>query len=556
MDNKIPELQKYHKLKMAKQRWYELYQLIGEYVHLNKQDFQTTNQKGDFLTEHIFDSTGPKSMRQAANGLLSMVWKNAKQSMVIQKHDDIEDTPAVKKYFEDMHLTVAEAMDDVKAGLAIALEEYMFDQMSFGTSGIGVFDGTDSELLFKSAGIEDIFIDEGPNGFVNCVYLVREYDIEGAVAEFGLENLSESYRKCYEGGQTDKKIMVLHAVEPRTKRDKTKLDNMNMPIKSKHIEIDTKHVIKESGYNEMPYYISRFYKKNNEKYGRSPAMDALPDILEINNLKEARSVGIEKKLDPPLGMFHDSVAGNGRLDTSPRSINIIKSDGRQVGSNPVFPLFSVGDIREADKGIEELTLSIKEHFMLDRFLDTQNTTQMTLGEFTERQQRTAEAMQSVFTRVIREVLDPIIERSVSLLWRQKKLGMWNITEGGALVSDVIPEEIVAFIGTGRDFYKVQYMTPAARIMMSEESQGILRTWEFAGQLAQAKPEVLDLLNADKSLKRISEIAGATSTIFVDDEQVQKIRELRQQQQEQAAQQEQAMQAAAMAAQVQDGQTPQ
>lgn len=530
----MKQLERYKKLKIKKQRWFTLFQTIGEYVHLNKQDFETTHDNGDFLTEHIFDSTGPKSMRQASNGILSMVWKNAKESMRIAPHPDLPETSAVKKYFEDMNITVAEAMDDVKAGLAIALEEYMLDQVAFGTSGIGSFEGTESDLLFKAAGIQEIFIDQGVNGFVNTVYLMKKYTVAELIEEFGMDALSQGCKEAARANMFDKTVEVLHAIEPRTNLDPDKRDNKNMPILSMHIEIGNNHVIKESGYMEMPYYVSRFYKKKGEDYGRSMAMDALPDILEINNLKEARSVGIEKKLDPPLGVMNDAVAGNGVVDTSARGINVMNPKGRVSGPDSIFPLFSVGDIREADKGIEDLVRSIKEHFMLDRFLDTQNDVSMTLGEFTERAKRTAEAMQSIFTRIIREAINPTVERSVSILWRNKKLGQWNEQNGG-IVSDEIPGEVLEFIATGQEFYEIQYMTPAARLMMANEAQGILRTWEFAGQLAGAKPEVLDNLDADESLKIIGKIAGANTKIFKDSQEVEQIRQARvQQQQEQAA----------------------
>jgi hypothetical protein len=533
------EMKEFKKLKVKKERWYHMYEILGEYIHMMKQDFHNITEQGEFLTDQIYDSTGPKSLRSFANAVKGMVWQSAKTSMKIIPTEDLQDNVDVKEYFKMMNKKVADAMDSIDSGLDIAWAEYILDQGCFGTSGIGVFQGQDSDLLFKSYGVDTMVIKEGANGFVNTVYDLFEMTVEQIYEKWGNET-PPHIMKMYEDKQYDKSIKILHAIKPRYKRDMNKKNNLNMPYMSKYIDYDNQKLIKESGFEEMPVFVSRFYKRRLETYGRSPAMDALPDVMHINAASEARLLAVEKTLDPPLGIAHDSIVGNGVVDTSAGGINIV--DMTKTQTNPIFPIFSNGQIREVDKQIEELKESIASHFLLDRLLDQNNKTQMTLGEVQIRNQMRAESLGSVFARLIRECINPLIERSVSILFGMGRLGSFSIINGKA-TSEEIPEVILNKITAGEDFYDIKYNTPAMRIIKSEEAQSIQQTIGFAGQVAQLDPKVLDNIDVDEALDKIARIYGVESSIMRETKEVKQIREVRAQQ-EQAMVQAQAMQQAA------------
>lgn len=44
-------------LKREKTVWNEHWQLLGEYIHMRKQNFTSTQQDGDFLSKELFDNT-------------------------------------------------------------------------------------------------------------------------------------------------------------------------------------------------------------------------------------------------------------------------------------------------------------------------------------------------------------------------------------------------------------------------------------------------------------------------------------------------------------------
>lgn len=540
-------VKRYGKAKARKKRWLNLWQWIGEFIHMVKRDFtENTYTEGEFMLDRIFDSTGPKANRKMASALLGMLWQGGAKSIRINPSNYVPESDEVKEYFDFFNAQVNRALDDPLNGMALALEEYMVDQGAFGTSGVSCFDGDESSLVFNCWGVDEITIEEGKNGHVRTVY--REYDAKvlGAVEEFGLENLSEKVQKQYKDGNVAENVRILHVIAPKSKLED---QSDGKTYHGLYIEMDAKKTIKQDGFFEMPVIISRFMKRRNEVYGRSPGMEALPDILELNATKEARISAIEKSLDPPLGVFDDSILGNEEIDTSAGGLSVFATSGRLQNQNPVFPIFTVETIREADKSIEDLMSSINEHFYIDRLLDFNNQTEMTLGEAQMRNQIRAEGLGSLFNRQQTELFVPLINRAVAVLWRSGHLGVMRGTEEESIVFArggepiYVPEEIAKLILEGKDFYEIEFVTPAARMMEAAEAQAIMRAWEFAVFAGNTHPEIFDMLDPDKSLEILSRLIGAPSSILKSNEVVEQIREVRaqkQQAQEQMAMAQQAM----------------
>ena len=369
------------------------------------------------------------------------------------------------------------------------------------------------------------------------------------VEDYGIKNCSDKVKDSYHNGDTSDRVKLLHIIAPRPKDEMKKMGPDGLPFVSLTIELESNHEVKDSGFHEMPVSISRFSKRRNEVYGRSPAMDGLPDILELNATKEARISAIEKSLDPPLGVYDDSLLGNEEIDTSAGGINVFATSGRIVNKNPVFPIFTVETIREVDKSISDLMISINEHFSIDRLLDFNNETEMTLGEAQMRQRIRSEALGSLFSRQQNELFTPLIERSISVLWRSGVFGVISGSPEEKILKEegvdpiIVPDAVAKVLGNGEDYYKITYLTPAARMLETAEAEGVVRAWEFALSLGEAAPEVLDNLNADKSLEIVARSAGAPTTIFFSEETITNMRQQRAEQmakQEELANQQQQM----------------
>lgn len=517
--DKVKEILSRNKqLDKAKQPWLPHFQLLGEYIHTRKQNFTTNQNKGDFLNRELFDTGAPKANKTMSSTLVGMLWPPSRKKFRLKAPRGFGDSTEEKEYYEAITEETRSAMDHEKAGLRTAYDEYMLDQGAFGTSGVETIEADEEEdidVIYKAWGVQEMKVAEGKNGRIDTIYLDLVFPVYRVVAEYGVENVSAKTRELFNASKFDDEIKILIAIEPRLIRNYLGKGQLDRPFSAVHVEVDQSHMLREKGYDELPIKVGRFTKLINEEYGRSPGMDALPSILEANAIWESVTVATEKNLDPPLGVLDDGRLGNAEIDTSAGAINVFNVSGR-AGENPVFPLYTVGEMRQTINLLENLEKDISDHFFLDRLLDFNNETTMTLGEVQVRNKMRHQTLGSVFSRQIQEVFSPTIERTVNIKFKKGKLGVIEgsvehtmaVFEGREVL--VIPPRVAALIKAGKDFYEIEYYTPATQIMNAEESEGLFRSWQFAQALAATNPIATMVLDEEYSVRRFTEISGAPS----------------------------------------------
>jgi hypothetical protein len=60
-----------------------------------------------------------------------------------------------------------------------------------------------------------------------------------------------------------------------------------------------------------------------------------------------------------------------------------------------------------------------------------------------------------------------------------------------------------------------------RILRSEELRGLMSMWQFAGAYGQAVPEFLIMLDKKESMRMAADLTGASSDIFLSDDEYEK-----------------------------------
>ena len=532
-------LNKNRVLKDQKNPWLDQFQLVGEYVFNRKQNFTEQFEEGAFLTQDIFDNTAGKNLQIMASALVGALWKNGAQSLQILPARGIKDGQVEKEYFEFFTNVLTETIDEPESGFGTALEEYMLDEGAFGTSGIAVFETKDpsrvkdTPVFFRSSDVKRMSIAEGEHGQVDTVYNERKVTVSQAVKKYGYNNLSEKTKDLFDKGKGQtSKIEILHAIEPRLERDPMKFGNKNMPFASMVVEQETEHMVIESGFEEMPIKVARFIKLVDETYGRSPSMSALPDAIEVNAIWESLTIAIEKLVDPPLGILDDGQLSS-IIDTSAGALNVFNASGRIQNRDPVFQLFTVGELKSVESLLEKLNESLANHFFIDRLLDLNNETRMTLGEAQIRNELRAASLGSIFTRQITELFIPVIKRTINILLKKGLLGVFagsrqefDLLKRG-LQPQIIPESIEEAMRQGEKVFDIKFTTPAARALKADEIQGIITTTEYTTLAIAIDPEAGDNLNMDKTVRKIAELSGMSQKELNDSETIKKLRTDRQ-----------------------------
>jgi len=528
-------LARYGVLKAEKSNWLNMYQLLGEYVHYRKQNFTTTYSAGTFIVNDVYDSTAKRAANIMATMLVGMLLPTGGKSFLFQPPEGLEITEEVKTFYDNATQITTNIMDDATAGLTVAMFEYMLDEVIFGTSGLGAFEKEEYPyILFKAWNVKSMYIDENADGRINVIFNEIEMTVRKAIEKYGLNAVSEEVRKNWNEGKEHEKIKVLHIIEELMPFERKEGEK---PVVSLHIEMGSNTVLKKSGFEEFPVFVVRFYKIMGDIQGGSPAIDVFPDILEVNAAEEIVTTGAEKLVEPPLGLIEGALGGD-ELNTSRGAFNVFSPVGQIQPDKAVFPLYTVGDVRHLAEKTTRLRDNILNAFAIDRLLDLNNDTRMTLGEAQIRDKMRGDSLGSIFARQEAELLTPLINRVFNILLQK---GIFGLIEGSEKEKGYIlqgkkykkvPKLIVSLIENGEDVYTIKYISPAKRMMHAEEIQGMLANMQFASEAAQVVPKIVDNLDEDKMMRRMNELTGAKFSMLRSEEEVQKIRDDKQAQMEQ------------------------
>lgn len=525
------------KAKQEKTPWNNHWQLVHEFFLQRKADFTVTRQDGAFLNSDIWTALPAKAAETCASALLGLVWPDNDSFKYEPFGEDLEGNAEVKAWFEYATLQVQTDLDDPAAGLQLALDEFMLDYAVSGTPAIHMEAGAESTYRFDAWSVKQFAIDEGASGYVDTFYMEREYTVrqmyEKSQGPQGWK-LSKKTMDAWTAGKFQDKVNVLHVIEPRFVDPGKGSGPQNMPWASYHIEMDTKQLLRESGYQELPTFCARASKRIGEKYGRSMAMRALPDVMELNALVEIMTLGAEKSYDPPLAIMDDGVFGGGTIDTSAGAINVMNVQGKLgAGRKPIEQLFENGSFQGSGMEflMESLAKTINDHFMIDRLIDQDSKTQMTAQEWNGRKAMRQQALSSPLSRLKAELFDRLLERAFNMGLRAGRFGFaagspeaiaWAAANPGAQVR-TIPQKIVDLQGRRKRVYKIRYLTPAAREQRAEEAQGIMSWLQLIGEMAGQDPTVGDTVNAERTLSVMGDIWNVPQECKNTPQELQQIR---------------------------------
>lgn len=527
--------------------WNNHWQLVHEYFNQRKADFTNVAEPGAFLNSDVWTGRPALAAETASSAMLGIVWPDNHSFAVVPYGDDLDNDPEVKEWFEQATEQMQNDMDDPMCGLSLALDEVILDYLISGTPALMVEEGTESTYGFESYSVQQFSLEEGPSGAADTFYIEKSWTIRNLVSYYGIEKVSQKSREAFNNGKTTDSVTVLHAICPRPPGKKG-----GLPYMSVHLEVETKHPLRESGYNELPIFAPRNTKRINEKYGRSQAMRALPDVLQLNEQWEMISMAVEKIADPALYTFFSDT-----INTSAGALNALSWNEalmRQLGTNkPIGQVQDVGDIRPLDGLIERLEQVLNDHFMIDRLIDQNNDTVMTAREYMGRQSIRQMSLRSPLSRLLAELFDPMITRCFNIGLRAGKFGYAEgSAEYNAAVAVMgpervrkIPRKIVELQGRRQRVYRIRYFTPAARERRADEAQGIMQWYQFAGEVAASDRTVMDIPNTKRTLDILADIWHVPNDCKNTPEEIKQL----QQAQQQAAGQDRALDTAGKVAQI-------
>ena len=368
-------------------------------------------------------------------------------------------------------------------------------------------------LRFTTMRNNEIFLDVDDYGEVDTVY--REYymTLRNCVKFFGLEALDESYREKYKDVKRwNDRIHILYAVYPREEYDEKIKNAENMPIAAVYIDLEHSKVIKESGYQEMPFAVFEWDKISGLAYSNSPAISALPDIKALNIIASSSLKIAQNSAEPPLV-----------VPSYLKNVNLVPR-GRVYVDNPQTDIIS--PIKSGEN--YPITLDVKasydqkinDWFFVDFFLMMQQRQgQMTATEVMELQGEKSATLASLVV-ALNEGLTKIIKRSFNLLMKAERLP----PPPEALLQEESP-------------LKIEFVGPLAQAQQKYHAAGgLTNALQLVFPIIQANPEAADYVDFDALIKRAMEGQGMPQAVIREDQDVEAIRQARAEAQAMQAQQ--------------------
>lgn len=486
--------------------------------------FITTYAAGSNQSQDIFDSTAQLALPRFAAALDTLVTPQTNRWHSLQPTSKrLKNNTAVARFMAELTDLLFSVRYSPKGGFASrAFETYM----SLGAFGNGVIYVHDAKpgIRYVAVHLSEIWFDEDHNGVIDTAYWCHEYTYRQAVQKFG-DKLPKEIRD-QEPSKPDAKLKFCKAVYPRKDRNPSRRDNMNMAFASVTFLCDGGYaVVEESGYRTFPFAVARYVTSPREVYGRSPAQDALADILTLNEMSKTSLRYGQMVTDPPyMAADADSMDP---FSTRPGAINYgyLSPDGQ----DRIKPLRPQGDPGFGLELANQRRQAINGAFLVNLFqvLVETGSNRMTATEVMQRVQEKGALLGPIGGRLRTEFLGPLIEREIDIL-----------IHAGVIDMNSVPDELRAE-GGGID---IEYDSPLTRAMKAEEGVGILRTLEFVGQTAsqiaaadqQRAAKMVRKVNYERALERLADINGAPPDIMFSDDE---LAEMEQQNQSQVQAQE-------------------
>ena len=497
--------------------WESHWQEIADLMLPRKAEITKERARGDKRSTQIFDATGIHSLELLAASLHGMLTSSANRWFSLRYKEGIlnEDDEA-REWLEDsidkMYLAFA------RSNFQQEIFENYHDLIAFGTSCLMVEEDEDDVIRFSARHIKEIYIEENKKGLIDNVYRKFKLTVDQAMQKFGSENLSKELNNIYKSNPYDE-VEICHIVRPRSVYDGSKQDKKNMKFQSIYFEHGTDHVISVGGFNENPYVVSRYLKSSTEIYGRSPSMNALPDVKVLNKMVEHGLKASAKMIDPPLLVPDDSMLAPVRM--TPGSLNYYRSGSRDrieplnIGQNTSVTLNAENARREA----------IARMFHVDQ-LQIQSNRTMTATEVLQRNEEKMRILGPVMGRIQSELLEPMINRVFSIMLRNRLF-----REAPPILAN---QEI-----------DIEYVSPMALAQKGQELQNVMRGLELFGSLSQTMP-VMDYIDENGLVKQLVQTLGLPARMIKSDKEVEGIRMERQEAQQQQMQMQQQMAESEMA----------
>jgi len=479
--------------------WWDNWRDLARFINPRLGRFQempNTSGRGRPKNGLIIDNTGLIASQRFASGLMAGVCSPARPwfTLKLAGREFAEGSPVTLWLAE-----VEKRMMSIFAGSNFYRSvATLFEEIGvFGTGVMLMYEDYDDALRCYPLACGEYYLSVDDRLEVTTFARKIVMTAGQMVTQFGLENCSASVQNAYlVTGSNDTEFLIGHIIAPNDKRVYDAPGAKGMPWMEVYWEWGDvgNEVLSERGYNEKPFVAPRWNVTANDPYGRSPGMDAQGDVKQLQVMTKRCDQLVDKLVNPP--MTAPNTMKNEPTTVIPGGVTFLPP-GQPGKFEPAYVVDGRGVPAISDR-IALTQNRIKTAFYEDLFLMISNLdTERTATEIVARKEEKMLMLGPALERLHDELLSPAIER------------MFGIMERYGLLPPDRPEEVQG------QKPAVEFVSILAQAQRAVSTAALERLWAFVGNLAAAKPDALDNVDADDSIREYAQMVGAPPKVIVE-----------------------------------------
>lgn len=488
--------------------------------------------RGRQINQSIVDPTATFALRVCAGGLMSGLASPSRPWFKISPSIKTIPLDAAARLWMD---TTEDRVYKVLASSNFynSFAQECEDLIGFGTAPTIIYEDEEDMIRLYNPVIGEYYLSSSASLRVNGLYRQFVMTIEQIVDFFGVENCPPEVQKLWEqkGTALQQERIIAHSIEPNYGIGNTDAGKVKGNFSWREVYWvyggASASPLSMRGFADQPFTGARWATQSNDAYGRSPGMDVLPDVIQLQVETARKAEAIEKQVRPPL--IASMNLKNQPSSQLPGHVTFVDSVSAGSGMRPIYEVQP--EIREMMEDIAQIQARIKTGFFNDLFLllEQMPNAKMTAYEVAQRMQEKLQVLGPVIEGLLTESLKPKLKRIYGILQRRGMI-------------DPLPDSLKNVP------LDIEFVSILALAQKASATGGLERMVALAGNMVQIFPNIKDVLNSDNLYRAMNDMLGNPQIILNAPEQVAAARQAEAQQAQQA-QQMAAMQHAAKTADI-------
>lgn len=474
------------------------------------------------INQDVVDSTPTQAVAVCAAGMMDGLSSPTKTWFKLQPAiKGFEPDTAGKRWLWAVQSNVYEVL--AQSNYYESKYQMYEDECVFGTAPVLIYEHRDKIINCHNPVAGEYYLATGGDNEIQVFYREFSQTARQIVERFGQKAVAGTPVASLwdtKGANLETESIVAHCIEPNYPAAMPG-QNPNLgvvPGGFPYREVywlrgqNTPQPLSVRGFHEKPYICPRWNTRSFDPYGRSPGMDALPDVRQLHQMTRRLAEAIDKMVRPP--MLADVSLKNEPASVLPGRVTYVPNLGRDTGMRPTYTVNP--QVEHMVAMITAIQRRVERWFFNDVFMMISQMEGIQPRNELELAERRGE-------KLLR--LGPVIERNL----REDASGINRIisimTRRG-----LIPPQPPSLKGVP---IEIKFVSKLALIQEASVTGSMERTLAMAGRMEAIRPGTLDNINFDRYIRDYGDKLDFPPEDWNDDDEIKGIRDGRAKQ-EQAA----------------------